>query len=227
MARRIRLSARKKPSQDRSQKTVDALLAATTRILVKEGYDRASTNRIAEVAGVSVGSLYQYFPNKESLVTALMQRHYDEMEKLLVGRLASVADRPVPEIARALVHAMVEAHAGESDLHRVLSEEVSRRARDARLAPLVERMRDALVRLLSSRRDELRCENLPLAMHLVSVAVEALTHDALPSLPNGTGAATWADEVSDLVVRYLTPSADIGSTPARSSERRTRAPTAR
>jgi AcrR family transcriptional regulator len=62
MARRPLVKPRKTATQERSRATVDALVEATARILVKEGYDKASTNRIAEVAGVSVGSLYQYFP---------------------------------------------------------------------------------------------------------------------------------------------------------------------
>ena len=52
--------------------TVEAILDATARVLVREGYARTSTNRVAAVAGVSIGSLYQYFPNKESLVAALV-----------------------------------------------------------------------------------------------------------------------------------------------------------
>jgi len=63
------------PQQDRSKVTVDAILTATARILTQEGYDRATTNRIAELAGVSIGSLYQYFPSKEALVTSLAEQH--------------------------------------------------------------------------------------------------------------------------------------------------------
>jgi AcrR family transcriptional regulator len=66
MAARTRTNPRKLASQERSRVTVDALLGATARILVKDCYDRASTNRIAHLAGVSIGSLYQYFPSKEA-----------------------------------------------------------------------------------------------------------------------------------------------------------------
>jgi AcrR family transcriptional regulator len=75
MARPIPTNPRKSASQKRSRVTVDTLLEATARVLVKQGYDRASTNRIAATAGVSIGSLYQYFPNKEALVAALVARH--------------------------------------------------------------------------------------------------------------------------------------------------------
>ena len=79
MARAVPTNPRKSASQKRSQATVQALLDATARVLTREGYDRASTNRIAATAGVSVGSLYQYFPNKEALVAALVARHNREM----------------------------------------------------------------------------------------------------------------------------------------------------
>ena len=75
MARRPATKPRKHASQERSRATVDALIEATARILVREGFDKASTNRIAEVAGVGVGSLYQYYPGKEALVAAVIDRH--------------------------------------------------------------------------------------------------------------------------------------------------------
>ena len=81
MARKLRTNPRKSASQERSRATVDALLEATARVLLKEGYDRASINRIAEVAGVSIGSLYQYFPSKEALVAAVIDRHTREISE--------------------------------------------------------------------------------------------------------------------------------------------------
>ena len=88
MARRPLTNPRKIASQERSRATVDALVEATARILVREGFDKASTNRIAEVAGVSVGSLYQYFPSKEALVAAVIERHNQEIMQAVRGELA-------------------------------------------------------------------------------------------------------------------------------------------
>jgi AcrR family transcriptional regulator len=73
------LSPRKRPSQSRSAATVKAILDATARILVERGYAATSTNAVAERAGVSVGSLYQYFPNKDALIAALHTRHIEQM----------------------------------------------------------------------------------------------------------------------------------------------------
>ena len=86
MAQKTLTKPRKHASQQRSRVTVDALIEATARILVKDGFDKASTNRIAEKAGVSVGSLYQYFPSKEALVAAVVH-HADRLSDEAFGAL--------------------------------------------------------------------------------------------------------------------------------------------
>src|SRR3546814_3035933 len=87
MTRKPLINPRKNPSQERSRATVNALVEATARILVKEGFDKASTNHIAELAGVSVGSLYQYFPGKEALVAAVVERHNLEIMQTVRAEL--------------------------------------------------------------------------------------------------------------------------------------------
>ena len=73
---KVPTSPRKPPKQQRSRATVEAFLAATARVLVREGYEKASTNRVAEVSGYGIGSLYEYFPNKESLVATFCRGMY-------------------------------------------------------------------------------------------------------------------------------------------------------
>src|SRR5512146_1991433 len=119
MARRPLTSPRKQASQDRSRVTVDALVEATARILVREGFDAASTNRIAAKAGVSVGSLYQYFPSKEALVAAVIDRHHQELMQVVRGALAEVASDPLEQAVRKLVAVAIEAHRVNPELHRV------------------------------------------------------------------------------------------------------------
>src|SRR5215475_13284079 len=122
MARRPPIKPRKSACQDRSRATVDALVEATARILVRGGYDKASTNRIAEVAGVSVGSLYQYFPGKESLVAALIDRHRQEVTQFTRGELAEATKLPVRQAVRRLCEVAVKAHRIDPRLHRALTE---------------------------------------------------------------------------------------------------------
>src|SRR5215469_12227539 len=126
MAQKLHTTPRKSASQERSRLTVNALLAATTRVLIKEGYDRSSTNKIATVAGVSIGSLYQYFPSKEALVAAVSERHSHQVLQLMRSTLLKVAAEPVEVAAREFVSAAINAHRVNPKLHRVLAEEVPR-----------------------------------------------------------------------------------------------------
>jgi AcrR family transcriptional regulator len=193
-------------SQKRSRLTVDALLGATARILIKEGYDRASTNKIAAAAGVSIGSLYQYFPSKEAVVAALIERHTQELSQLVLNALLKVSARPLEIGTRELVAAAIDAHRVDPKLHRVLAEEVPRIGRLENI-DAVERSAGALIRgYLEAHRSEIDLADLDLAAFILSTTVEALTHTAVlrrPDILTDEKAGEFVDEVTRLVVRYL------------------------
>ena len=203
MAPRARTAPRKKPRQQRSQATVDAILDATARVLCSIGYDRASTNRIALAAGVSVGSLYQYFPSKEALVAALAARHMATMTALVRSKLAEVANAPMPVAVRTMIDAMFEAHGVDPRLHKVLIEEVPRIGRLENLRH-VERETEGLVAImLESRKAELRRTNVETMALLLVTVVEAATHAAVLAELEPARSRAVADELTDLVLRYL------------------------
>src|ERR1700704_3271428 len=93
MQRQPRTTPRKRPRQHRSKATVDAILEATARVLIKHGFDGLTTNAAAAAAGVSIGSLYQYFPNKEALVAALLEQHIGQMNAAVLRGLRRAARR--------------------------------------------------------------------------------------------------------------------------------------
>jgi AcrR family transcriptional regulator len=197
---------RKEASQERSRATVDALLDATARILVREGFDKASTNRIAEVAGVSVGSLYQYFPGKEALVAAVIERHQQQIMQLARGELAKVASQPIAQGVRTLVTVGVKAHRLDAKLHRVLAEQIPRVGKLER-AETFNRANYALFRAyLESHRAEIRPTDLELAASICVTSIEALTHTAVLHHDVVSDKATEAlvAEATRLVVGYLT-----------------------
>jgi AcrR family transcriptional regulator len=206
MARKPQTNPRKSASQERSRLTVDALLEATTRVLIKEGYDRASTNRIAEVAGVSIGSLYQYFPSKEALVAAVIDRHTQEISEVTRDAMVKAAARPIEAAAREFVSVAIDAHRVNPKLHGVLAEQIPR---VGRLENIEANVRDgyALVRgYLEAHRDEIDVEDLDLAAFVVVTTVEALTHAAVlrrPDILTDEKAGRFVDDVTRLVVRYL------------------------
>jgi AcrR family transcriptional regulator len=206
MARKPATNPRKSASQERSRLTVDALLEATARVLMKEGYDRASTNKIAAVAGVSIGSLYQYFPSKEALVAAVIDRHMHEMMQMVRSAVVKVATRPIEVAARELVSVMIDAHRVNPKLHRILGEQVPRTGRLENIEA-IEHEAYALVRgYLEAHRDELNVADADVAAFVCVTAVEALTHAAVVRRPESLTdeqAAKLVDEVTRLVVRYL------------------------
>jgi len=207
VARAVLTTPRKSASQKRSQATVETLLDATARVLVREGYDRASTNRIAAVAGVSIGSLYQYFPGKEALVTALVARHNREMLELLRGAMAMVATLRVGEAVRLLVAAMIEAHRIDPELHRIFDEQVPRMGQLAGIEA-IEQETFALVRaFFDARRDEITVRDLDTATYICVTSVETLTHDFVIRRPDASAAeqAEMAGEITRLLVGYLEP----------------------
>src|SRR3954454_1312347 len=177
MARKPATKPRKNASQERSRATVDALIEATARILVRDGFERASTNRIAEVAGVSVGSLYQYFPGKEALVAAVIDRHNQEIIQVVRATLAGVAGMPLDKAVRRLVTVAIEAHRIDPKLHRVLAEQIPRTGHLAEVEAF-NREVHALVRgYLDSRRKEMRKLDPGLAAFVCVSAIEAIAHN--------------------------------------------------
>jgi AcrR family transcriptional regulator len=173
---------------------------------MKEGYDRASTNKIAAAAGVSIGSLYQYFPNKEALVAAVSERHSHEVLQLMRAALNKVAARPVEAAAREFISVAIEGHRINPKLHRVLAEQIPR------IGPLknVEAINQdvyALIRgYLGAHRDEIDVPDLDVAAFICVTTVEALTHTAVlhrPDVLTDEKAKQFVDEVTHLVVRYL------------------------
>lgn len=112
---------RKAPRQARSRSTVEAIVQAGTRILADDGWAGFTTNKVAELAGVSIGSLYQYFPDKLSLVDAIRRRHLDDC--LAVMRGASLEGQSAKAFATLLIANIVAAHSINPGLHRVLLDE--------------------------------------------------------------------------------------------------------
>lgn len=210
MARKPPTNPRKNASQARSRATVDALVEATARILVREGFEKTSTNRIAEVAGVSVGSLYQYFPGKEALVAAVIDRHNDEIMKIVRTAFAEVADMPVEKAVRRLVAVAIEAHHIDPELHRVLAEQIPRSGRLAEVEAFDHEVHALVRAYFESRRKEMRKIDLEMATFICVSTIEAVAHNTVlhqAAMLTEKTVKTLVDETTRMVVGYLRPSA--------------------
>lgn len=208
---------RKKARQARSKATVEAIVGATARVFVSEGFDGASTNRIATVAGVSIGSLYQYFPNKEALAAELIERHLGELLELLTETLAQAAGRPLQEGIPLLVRALFEAHRQDPKLHRVLLEAGSRVGMDTRKREVMGQFHQYVRRYFESHRTEIAAVDLDLDLgaYLLVFAAENVMREvqlAPPSYP----LEQVIEGVATMCLRYLgialstSPSTDEG-----------------
>jgi AcrR family transcriptional regulator len=205
---------------------VETLLDATARVLTREGYDRASTNRIAAVAGVSVGSLYQYFPNKEALVAALVARHNREMLQLIRDALKEAGSRDLATVMRELVKAGLDAHLVDSTLHRIFSEQVPRMGQLAKIEAL-QRETFLLIRAyMDRRRDEISVRDLDSATAICVTTVEALTHEFVINKPAASAGERerFIEEVTRLIVGYLRPGRPPAGNHPNATNRRARAP---
>jgi len=211
MQRQVRTTPRKRPRQQRSKDTVDSILEATARVLKHDGFDGLTTNAVAAKAGVSIGSLYQYFPNKEALVATLVARHNREMLQLLRDALEKVASRDLATTMRELVRATVDAHLVDPALHRIFAEQVPRMGQLAKIEAL-QRETFLLIRAyLEERRDEISVRDLDSATFICVTTAEALTHEYVINKPDALAddRERFIDEVTRLLMGYLTP----GSTP--------------
>jgi len=197
------LKPRKAPRQARSKATVDVILEATARVLVRDGYALASTNRIAEAAGVSIGSLYQYFPSKQALVTALRRRHAEQMLAMLLEVGRGAAEASAVDAVKILVHAVVVAHRVDPQLHRVLGEEVPRPYATEGRTDIEADMRAQTKSLLLVHRAHILPTDLDLASLVLFHLVESLVHAAVIDGQSAFTTAILEQEICTVVWRYL------------------------
>ena len=203
--RKSGLSPRKLPRQRRSRETVDAILDAGARVFAKRGFAAGTTNRIAEVAGVSIGSLYEYFPNKEAILVALAERGLQQMLSDVESLLASARARSeAPEaLLRSFVTAMLEVHERDSELHRIVFSEAPH---PPELHTCVLRMEETLahtVEELLCRSEELDLPDSDTTAHLIIQTTEALTHRFVHHGIHDLPRDDFIDEVVALLHAYL------------------------
>ena len=203
--RQEQLRPRKRPLQARSQRTVEVVLKAAAQVFARRGYAGTTTNHIAERAGVSVGSLYEYFPSKDALLVALMEAHVAEGRTLLEAAAAGVVAQALGlrETVRRLVEAMVALHARDRALHRVLFEEAPLPPRLRRQLADAERAIAVRVAAYLAGHPEVTVPDPVLAATVVVQAVEAVTHKLVVHGGEDDVRAQAAELVA-LVVAYLT-----------------------
>jgi AcrR family transcriptional regulator len=197
---------RRAPSQRRAVERVERILGEARGLIAEKGSDALRMAEVAERAGVSIGSLYQYYPNKDAILVALVERHLDEGVAAAGPVLTALAADapPVDEAMRRLVEAMVALHRDRPALHRVLFEEAPRPPALRRRLEAVERAAtSAVADYLRARGREIQLRDPALAARMVVQVVETVTHE-LVLRPGDVAVDAYVDEAVVLLTRYLT-----------------------
>lgn len=205
MPRKPTTQPRKAARQDRSQATVDAILEAATRLFADGGLEKVTTNQIAELAGVSIGSLYQYFPGKQAILGQLIDRHSEQTIAVLLAKLGEFADRPIAGVLREIVEILLEADTIDLNLHRLFLDKLPDADRLEQRQGEIRQVTAAVRALLEPRRAELRVADLDVAAMVLVQALEAVTNAAVLESPGRLRDPLLVDEITALATRYLLP----------------------
>ena len=195
-------TTRRAPIQERSRLTVEAILDAVIKLLKRRGSSSITTNRIAETAGVSIGSLYQYFPNKRATFIALHERHLAQVDRIMQRRIAESAESTLEELISSLIDGMVEAHATDPELSNLLQSEVPHRADSTR--DFSVRLHGAFRKALAPHARELGSRIDPdMRAFFVSNMIDALGHAILLRRPPGSSLSRARAELLRAILAYL------------------------
>ncbi len=198
---RIDLRQRKSPRQARSVDTVETILTAAARVLERESLAGFNTNRVAEVAGVSVGSLYQYFPNKSALVAALIDRHESALAASIEACVAAHHDRSLREALLALVDIGIAQQYTRPTLAAALDHEEARLPLGPRLREYEQRIGAAVMTLLQRHAAELAAPPQPRDVQDIFVIAKAMIE--ADAVAGRTPSADLRDRVAHALLGYL------------------------
>lgn len=195
---------RKTPQQARSRETVERILAAGRAVLTDDGYDAFSTNRVAAVAGISPGSLYQYFADKTSILDQVIDRYWDEVSERITAALAERIGGAGVSMIRSVADALLASLEEDPALLRVLVEELPAARNRARHAALVARVRDLTAAYLGGRPAEIGRPDPGVAAWVLVVAIENIALRWVLDRPPYSREAVL-QEIVALAEGYLSP----------------------
>jgi AcrR family transcriptional regulator len=195
-------SQRRKPVQSRAKVTVEAMLDAAIVILRAGGIAAITTNRIAETAGVSIGSVYQYFPNKHALFLALHERHIRQVDEVMRRHLERPNADTLDQLIGEMLDGMIEAHRTDSTLSKLLQSEVPHRAGES--VDFVTRLFSDFRAALSKYDRTSGLKSPPSGRaFLVATMVEAFSHAILLRRPRGVSLRSAKQECRQAIMAYL------------------------
>jgi AcrR family transcriptional regulator len=196
-------TARNQPQQPRSRATVSLILDASIRVLDREGLDAMTTSRVAEVAGVSVGTLYQYFAHREAIIAALQERELERASAMLERTLKDGVALDDRQLSRVIVEELLRLYRAAPALHRVLAVDGLRFSPPERVVAFDARSVALLKAFLTLAGPRIRATSLEAAAFVIYQSVRATMLSYLLEAPAGVTDVVLVDELTELIVRYL------------------------
>jgi AcrR family transcriptional regulator len=195
---------RKRPQQERSRAMVERILVAGQEVLLRDGLGQFSTNRVARQAGISPGSLYQYFPDKQAILVAVVDRHAEQLSVRLTAVLADHLDKPGPELVRATLHGLLDALTENLEFVRLVGHELPRAQFGTRTAATEQRVGDLVAAYLTINRSTSRVADPSTAAWMLVRTVEHLVVQYLLEEP-AIARDEFVEQLATLVLGYVEP----------------------
>ncbi|MGW2025821.1 TetR/AcrR family transcriptional regulator [Streptomyces decoyicus] len=197
------LQPRKQPRQGRAEITRQRILAAAAHVFAEYGHAAGTTNRIAERARVSIGSLYQYYPNKDAILVELLTRHLDAGMSALTRSQDAEAPDSLEEVIRRYVRLTIENHRDDPQLLRVMIEQAPRSPELWEKTSQYQQGRTVYARELIEKHPEVRVADMEVAARLLVSTVELVVHQLIAA-PDPLDPARLESELIAMLTRYLT-----------------------
>jgi AcrR family transcriptional regulator len=200
----VDVKPRKSPRQARAKATVEAIIEATIQVLLKEGYDRLTTARVAERAGVSVGSLYQYYPNKAALGSAVVERCCADFLTAFEETLARRRGDTLAACVASIVEATMVSHRLTPELHGIVRDLAPRVGVADKAQAVSQAAVRAIETMLRAHANEIAPGfDIAIAATVIETVLEALAHRAVSEHPARLQGKRLAREAARLVTNYL------------------------
>ncbi len=194
---------RRKPNQKRARVTFDAILEASAQLLAEQGYAGTTTNAIAERAGVSIGSVYEYFPGKDAIFAALKARLDSETFASVLGQVKNIDGNDPEAFLRAVLESRIHVALEQPELEALLRDEIPASVFEAQSEAQFSAF-DSGMRAFGARHPEaIRIKNLEAAMNLGTNVVELTVRHYAANQPEMLRDPDVVDAFVDMMVRWI------------------------
>lgn len=198
------IGRRKDPKQQRAVITAAAITQATEQIIIREGFKNATTNRIAEVAGVSVGSLYQYFPNKQAIVRALIDETVSKTAARVRETLRNLMDQPFEPALRQIMTMLVDIYKENHFILFRISDQVPELKKYTKSLAIETYTHSTNLAFLEQHQDEILVSDLRTALLIIERATIHNIEYFIAENPTNISEEQLIDELTRMAVNYLT-----------------------